>query len=104
MGDLVGLAGVTLIFVCVMTISIFCVYAMALFANWIKLEIENLKEGNSFVNPKCTRSPRKSNTNVPQGQPGQHFDSHRLDWSLLDDLSDRISYCESYSRARGSSS
>lgn len=104
MGDLVGLAGVTVIFVCVMTVSIFCVYAMALFAKWIKLEIENLKEGNSFVNPKRTQSPRKSNTNVPQGQPGQYLDSHRLDWSVLDDLSDRISYCESYSRARSSSS
>lgn len=104
MGDLVGLAGVTVIFVCVMTVSVFCVYAMALFAKWIKLEIENLKEGNSFVNPKRTRSPRKSNTNVPQEQPGQHFDSHRLDWSLLDNLSDRISYCESYSRSRGSTS
>lgn len=104
MGDLVGLAGVTVIFVCVMTVSVFCVYAMALFAKWIKLEIENLKEGNSFVNPKRTRSPRKSNTNVHQGQPGQHFDSHRLDWSLLDDLSNRISYCESYSRARSNSS
>lgn len=104
MGDFVGLAGVTVIFVCVMTVSVFCVYAMALFAKWIKLEIENLKEGNSFVNPKRTRSPRESNTNIPQGQPRQHFDSHRLDWSLLNDISDRISYCESYTRARGSSS
>lgn len=104
MGDLVGLAGVTVIFVCVMTISIFCVYAMALFAKWIKLEIENLKEGNSFVNPKRTRSPRKSNTNIPQGQPGQYFDSHRLDWSLLDGLSDHVCNRESYSRARGGSS
>jgi len=104
MGDLVGLAGVTVIFVCVMTVSIFCVYAMVLFAKWIKLEIENLKEGNSFVNPKRTRSPRKSNTNVPQGQPRQYLDSHSLDWSVFDDLSDRISYCESYTRARGGSS
>ena len=104
MGDLVGLAGVTVIFVCVMTVSIFCVYAMALFAKWIKLEIENLKEGNSFVNPKRTRSPRKSNTNIPQGQPGQHFDSHRLDWSVFDDLSDRVRNRESYARARSSSS
>nr|DAX35945.1 MAG TPA: hypothetical protein [Caudoviricetes sp.] len=104
MGDLVGLAGVTVIFVCVMTVSIFCVYAMALFAKWIKLEIENLKEGNSFVNPKRTRSPRKSNTNIPQGQPGQHFDSHSLDWSMFDDLSDRVRNRESYARARSSSS
>lgn len=104
MEELVGLAGVTVIFVCVMTISIFCVYSMALFAKWIKLEIENLREGNSFVNPKRTRRPRKSNQDLVQGQPRQHLDSHSLDWSLLDDISDRISYCESYARARSSTS